>query len=147
MLYAAKSECASVESLADFCRSPSILSAAEKTRSSRDTTADERSEVRPWSRGESRGSLMACYLASIWQLTTAPKTPQSPARYLPGSFKTKLLCGSFENPPVKHAHNIRHLTAFLIWANELLKVRAQTMFDRVRQIGSNIEPGRSLLTM
>ena len=33
MLNAAKSECSSVESLADFCRSPCILPAAEKTRS------------------------------------------------------------------------------------------------------------------
>ena len=38
VLKAAKSECSSVESFADFCRSPCILPAAEKTRS---TPADE----------------------------------------------------------------------------------------------------------
>ena len=38
VLNAAKSECSSVESLADFCRSLCILPAAEKTRS---TLADE----------------------------------------------------------------------------------------------------------
>ena len=92
---------------------------------------------------------MACYLASIWQLTTVTTTAPKHPKAQPDIYQAvlKLLRGSFENPPVKHAHNIRHLTAFLIWANELLKVRAQTMFNRVRQIGSNIEPGRSLLTM
>ena len=58
----------------------------------------------------SRGSLMACYLASvIWQQTVHKQPPPKPsqiptrrfanqARYLSGSFK--LLCGSFETPPV-----------------------------------------------
>ena len=72
---------------------------------------------------------VACYLASVWQLKSPPKHPKAQ----PDIYQAvlKLLCGSFETPPVKHVHNIRHLTAFLIWANELLKVRAQTMFDRV----------------
>ena len=62
-LNAAKSECSSVESVADFCRSPGRRRARK-----------------------SRGSLMACYLAA--KLYTNNR-PQTPARYLPGGLLHK----------------------------------------------------------
>ena len=70
VLNAAKSECSSVESLADFCRSPCILPAAEKTR------------LVSW---KFDGLLPGQYLA-------ANNRPKNTTRYLPGSFKT-VLCG------------------------------------------------------
>ena len=52
---------------------------------------------------------MACYLANIWQLTTAPKTQPDTYQavlklfmWQPDTYQAvlKLLCGSFENTPV-----------------------------------------------
>ena len=69
MLNAAKSalsECSSVESSADFCRSPCILPAAEKTR------------LVSW---KFDGLLPGQYL-------TANDRPKNSTKYLPGSFET-----------------------------------------------------------
>ena len=91
VLNVAKSECSSVESLADFCTSPCILPAAEKTR------------LVSWKFG---GLLLP------GQYLTANNRHKNTTKYLPGNFKTvyvaarflsgrfKLLCGSLENPPV-----------------------------------------------